>query len=189
MLFRSGVNSERDTGGTHVTGPNISVELPLFDQRQAEIVRLESLHKQSDARASALEAEIRAEVRAAFNRIASARTLVEYYRDEVIPANEQVVKFTQQEQNYMLVDVFELLFAQRQARSAYRGYIEALRDYWIACAEITRAAGGNLPEITSPVTPKSAPVESDPVSNPPDKQPMEHGHSMEHDLPSRNMSH
>ena len=178
-----GVNSERDTDGTRVTGPNFSIELPLFDQRQAEIARLESLHKQSVARKTALEAEIRSEVRAAFNRISSTRTLVEHYRDEVIPANEQVVKFTQQEQNYMLVDVFQLLFAQRQARSAYRGYIEALRGYWVAQAELTRAVGSSLPEITSPATPKPAPVESETMQDMPDMQPMEH------DQPSQNKSH
>lgn len=178
-----GVNSERDTDGPRVTGPNFSVEIPIFDQRQAEIARLESMHKQSGARAAALEAEIRAEVRAAFNRILSARRQVEHYQDEVIPANEQVVKFTQQELNYMLVDVFELLFAQRQARSAYRGYIEAIRDYWVARAELTRAAGGSLPATTSLATLKPAPVESETMQDMPDMQ------SMEHDQPSQNKSH
>ena len=184
-----GVDSERDTGGTRVTGPNFSVELPVFDQRQAEIARLESLHKQSAARAAALEAEIHAEVRAASNRVSAARTLVEQYQNEVIPANEQVVKFTQQEQNYMLVDAFELLFAQRQARSAYRGYIEAVRDYWIARAELARAAGGSLPEITPPVMPGSTPAETNPKRDMPDMQPKEHGQTMQHDQPSENMSH
>jgi cobalt-zinc-cadmium efflux system outer membrane protein len=146
-----GVNSERDTGGTHVTGPNFSVELPIFDQRQAEIARLESLIRQSEARAAALETEIRAEVRTVLNRVSAARTLVAHYRDEVVPAGEQVVKFTQQEQNYMLVDVFELLFALRQVRAAYRGYIEAVRDYWVARAKLLRAAGGgSLPEAAAP---------------------------------------
>jgi len=178
-----GVSSERDTDGTHVTGPNFSIELPVFDQRQAEIARLESLHKQSQARAAALESEIRAEVRAAFNRVSAARTLVEQYQKEVIPANEQVVKFTQQEQNYMLVDVFELLFARRQARSAYRGYIEAVRDYWIARAELTRAAGGSLPEITPPVLPGSPPAETEPMRDMPEMQPMEHEQpNMSHDM-------
>ncbi len=143
-----GINSERDTDGTHVTGPSFSVEIPIFDQRQAEIARLESLRKQSEARMAALEAEIRLEVHAALNRITAARTLVEHYRDEVVPAGEQVVKFTQQEQNYMLVDAFELLFAQRQTRAAYRGYIEAVRNYWMSRAELQRVVGGgSLPEI------------------------------------------
>lgn len=185
-----GVNSERDTDGTRVTGPNFSVELPIFDQRQAEIARLESLIRQSESRAAALEAEIRSAVRAAFHRVSIARGLVEHYRDEVVPAGEQVVKFTQQEQNYMLVDVFELLFAQRQVRAAYRGYIEAVRDYWIARADLVRATiGGSLPEVEVPPAPQPAPVEPEPTQ---DMKPMEHdqnsqdmSHDMQHSAPAR----
>ena len=59
-----------------------------------------------------------------------------------------MVKFTQQEQNYMLVDVFELLFARRQATQAYRGYIEGLTEYWMARTELARASGTGLPNIT-----------------------------------------
>ena len=73
--------------------------------------------------------------------------IVEYYRDDLIPAQEQVVKFTQQEQNYMLVDVFELLFARRQATQAYRGYIEGLTEYWMARTELSRSSGTGLPDI------------------------------------------
>lgn len=178
-----GINSERDTDGTRVTGPNFSVELPIFDQRQAEIARLESLIRQSESRAASLETEIRAEVSAAYNRVTAARVLVELYRDEVVPAGEQLVKFTQQEQNYMLVDVFELLFAQRQARAAYQGYIMAVRDYWIARSELARAAGsGSLPEAEVPHVPQSAPVKAGPAQ---DMNHMEHGqHSqgMSHDM-------
>lgn len=140
-----GVSSEREPGGGRVTGPEFTVEVPLFDQRQAEIARLESLLQQSRSRQAALEREIRNEVRAAINRVNATRNLSEYYRDELVPAREQVVKFTQQEQNYMLVDVFELLFARRQEIEAYRGYIEALADYWEARVDLARAAGAGYP--------------------------------------------
>ena len=48
----------------------------------------------------------------------------------------------------MLVDVFELLFARRQATQAYRGYIEGLTEYWMARTELARASGTGLPNIT-----------------------------------------
>ncbi|MCI0401489.1 MAG: TolC family protein [Gammaproteobacteria bacterium] len=179
-----GINTERDPEGVRVTGPNFSVELPIFDQRQAEIARLESLRKQSEARAAALEAEIRAEVRAALNRVSAARAMGQHYRDEVVPAGEQVVKFTQQEQNYMLVDVFELLFALRQVRAAYRGYIEVVRDYWVAHAELTRAAGGGaLPETATPVPLPSMPA------GPAETHDMRKMQDLEHDPQTQDMSH
>jgi len=151
-----GVNTERDTDGSSVTGPNFSVEIPIFDQRQAEIARLESFLEQSKSRYAALRVAIESEVEAAVNRVKAARSITLYYRDELVPAREQVVEFTQQEQNYMLVDVFELLFARLQQTLAYRGYIESLTSYWTARAELARAIGIGLPlALESAATPSS----------------------------------
>ena len=145
-----GVSTERDPDGGRVTGPDFSVELPLFDQRQAKIARLESLLAQSRSRCEALRTGIRNEVQSAHNRVIAARTLSEYYRDELLPALEQVVEYTQQEQNYMLVDVFELLTVRRQQVEARKNYIEALADYWISRAELSRATGAGMPAIDHP---------------------------------------
>jgi outer membrane protein, heavy metal efflux system len=148
-----GVSTEREPDGGRVTGPNFSVEIPIFDQRQAEIARLESLLEQSKSRCAALEIAIQNDVRAAVHRISATRDLSEYYRDELIPAREQVVKFTQQEQNYMLVDVFELLFARQQEIQTYGGYIDSLTEYWISRADLARVIGVGLPDVGNvPIT-------------------------------------
>lgn len=145
-----GVSTERDTDGSRVTGPNFSVEIPVFDQRQAEIARLESFLAQSKTRLAAQKTAALNEVQTAWNQVSSSRSISEYYRDELIPAREQVVKFTQQYQNYMLTDVFELLYARQQQTLAYRGYIESLTDYWIARTELAHAAGTGLSAIENP---------------------------------------
>lgn len=144
-----GVSTERDADGSRVSGPNFSVELPIFDQRQAAIARLESTLAQSRSRLVALSIDIRRDVISAGHQVRAAREIVEYYRDDLIPAQEQVVKYTQQEQNYMLVDVFELLFARRQATQSYLGYIDGLTEYWEAITALARASGAGLPEITN----------------------------------------
>lgn len=158
-----GVNAERETDGSSRIGPNFSVELPIFDQRQAGIARLESLLYRSEASRRALEADIHSDVTDTIHQLQGVRKLAEQYRDEVIPAGEAIVRYTQREQNYMLTDVFDLLLVQRQARSAYRGYIEALRDYWIARAELQRAMGtGELSVARAPnseASPVDAPVD------------------------------
>jgi len=40
--------------------------------------------------------------------------------------------------------VFNLLQAKRDEIAAYRGYIEAVRDYWIARTELERAVAAPL---------------------------------------------
>ncbi len=51
---------------------------------------------------------------------------------------------SQQQYDAMLLGVFQLLLARREEINAYRDYIEALRDYWIARAELDLRAGGAL---------------------------------------------
>ena len=46
---------------------------------------------------------------------------------------------------------YELLAAKEREQIAERGYVEALRDYWIARAELEKAVGGKLShETTAP---------------------------------------
>jgi cobalt-zinc-cadmium efflux system outer membrane protein len=44
----------------------------------------------------------------------------------------------------MLQGVYQLLEARREQLAAQGEAIESLRDYWIANAELERAAGGSL---------------------------------------------
>ncbi len=139
-----GFNAERETDGSSLYGPNFAIELPIFDQKQAQIARLETLLLDNSAAIQALERDIENDVLAGVDRLQRLRDRIMHYRDEVIPANEDTLKHMQREQNYMLADVFDLLLVQRQARSAYRGYIDSLRDYWIARAELQRATAATL---------------------------------------------
>jgi cobalt-zinc-cadmium efflux system outer membrane protein len=44
----------------------------------------------------------------------------------------------------MLLGVFQLLAAKQAEVAAYREYIEAVRDYWVARSELERAVGAPL---------------------------------------------
>jgi cobalt-zinc-cadmium efflux system outer membrane protein len=44
----------------------------------------------------------------------------------------------------MLLGVYQLLLAKQAEVNAYREYIEAVRDYWIARSELEHALGGRL---------------------------------------------
>jgi outer membrane protein, heavy metal efflux system len=45
----------------------------------------------------------------------------------------------------MLVGQFELLLVKQQEYDAYQGYLEAVRDYWLARVELARTVGAPLP--------------------------------------------
>ena len=62
----------------------------------------------------------------------------------VVPLRENVVRFSQEQYDAMLLGVYQLLQAKQAEFDAYREYIEALRDYWIARSDLERAVGAPL---------------------------------------------
>jgi cobalt-zinc-cadmium efflux system outer membrane protein len=139
-----GASTERDTEGNRVTGPELAVELPIFDQGQARAARLLSEVRQARARQAELAVNIRAEVRVLRNRLVMTRRSADHYRTVLLPLREQAVKESQLRYNAMLLGVFQLLQARRDEIEAYRDYLDTIRDYWITRAELERAAGGPL---------------------------------------------
>ena len=140
-----GADLERDPEGKTVAGPAVSLELPIFDQKQAVVARLVARYRQSRLRLSALSVEARSEVREARGRLLVARAVADRYRIRVIPLRESLVALSQQHYDAMLLGVYQLLLAKQNEVNAYREYIEAVRDYWIARSNLERAVGGRLP--------------------------------------------
>jgi cobalt-zinc-cadmium efflux system outer membrane protein len=140
-----GVSTERETDRTWVTGPSLAIELPIFNQRQADIARLEAQLRRSQKRLTAQAIEIRSEVRSLRNRLIMQRNMVDHYRRTVLPLREQIVDLTLKNYNYMLTGAFDLLMAKQQEFEAYQKYLEAIRDYWIIRADMQRSLGGRLP--------------------------------------------
>jgi cobalt-zinc-cadmium efflux system outer membrane protein len=139
-----GVHREREPEGTKTTGPALSVPLPIFPRGRAARARAEAAQRQSQQRYAALAVDARSEVRAARNRVLTARSRVEYYRDVILPRRNRIVTYSQQQYNYMLLGTFQLLLAKQNEITAQLDAIESLRDYWIARTDLERAAGGGL---------------------------------------------
>ncbi len=150
-----------------VFGPSASIELPIFDQKQAAIARLEALHRMSGNHLQELGVSVRSDVRSAHARVVAARTMVEEYRKSLVPLRENVVKYSQEQYNAMLIGVYQLLLAKQTEFATYREYIEALRDYWTARSDLERAvgarlAGGAPTSSSSSAAPAPAPAPSAP---------------------------
>ena len=124
-----------------------SVELPIFDQRQAVVARLRAQLRASELRYTARAVDIRSEVRVARDRVIFTRRIVERYRTVLIPLRERIVALSQQEYDAMLLGAYQLILVKQNEVNAYREYIEAARDYWLARSDLEQAVGGR---ITSP---------------------------------------
>ena len=139
-----GIERERETDRRKLTGPTLSLALPIFNQGQAGIARAEATLERSRARALALEASVENSVRFGVEQVTATEHLVEEYRQSLVPQHDQIVKRQQERQNFMFIGQFELLLSKQQQYDAYQGYLEAVRDYWLARVELARAVGSDL---------------------------------------------
>jgi outer membrane protein, heavy metal efflux system len=145
-----GAGYERAPERYSTVGPNASLELPIFDQKQAAVAKLEAELRAAIARKNELRVNIRSEVRDAQNRLTTARAVVERYAKVVLPLREHVVSLSQEQYDAMLIGTYQLLQSKQNQVSAYRELIEALRDYWLARANLERATGGAIKPKTPP---------------------------------------
>jgi cobalt-zinc-cadmium efflux system outer membrane protein len=139
-----GLHGHRDPNGPRLLGPVLALELPIFDQRQALIARLEAEERQGQRRLRGLEVETRSDVRVAGLRLLGAQQVVARYRTALLPLRAQIVELSQLHYNGMFLGLYQLLAARNGQIDAQRAYIEAVRDYWMAHADLERAVGGRL---------------------------------------------
>jgi cobalt-zinc-cadmium efflux system outer membrane protein len=168
-----GATAERDTDGQWVAGPSLTLELPIFDQRQARIAREEALLRKEISKINALAIDIRSEVRELRDRLIHFRQLAKHYRTTVIPLRERIVELTEREYNYMLVGAFDLLAAKQQEFDGYEEYIAAVTGYWTARADLQRAVGGRLPDLAQK-KPTGTPADGGKGEPPPHEEHIHH---------------
>jgi cobalt-zinc-cadmium efflux system outer membrane protein len=150
---RIGGEREREASGEVVSGPTLELALPIFDQGQAGITRASSQLEASRAALRELELAVGDEVRGALDRWSNAAAAVTEYEKTLVPARQAIVEQQQLRQNFMLVGQFELLLAKQEEYDAWQGYLEAVRDYWVARSDLERAIGGALPGAAAPGAP------------------------------------
>ncbi len=140
-----GYEREEDADGSTVRGPTLDLELPIFNQGQARVARARAQLQIARARLARIELGSANAVDAAAERVRVMSQIVRIHRESLVPQRETVVARSQEEQNFMLIGVFELIQAKTQEYDAYQSYLEAVRDYWLARVELMRVVGARLP--------------------------------------------
>jgi outer membrane protein TolC len=141
-LLELGVVDKKETGEPKWRGWELEVGIPLFDFGGARVARAERQYMQAANRAIEAAVAARSEVREAYSGYRTAFDLARHYRDEIVPLRRRISEEVLLRYNGMLVSVFELLADSREQVAAVNGYIESLRDFWIAESELQMALTG-----------------------------------------------
>ncbi|MBK8284821.1 MAG: TolC family protein [Ahniella sp.] len=137
---------EQADGEADKQGPGLTLALPIFDQGQAELERAKAALAGARAERDAAWYALGNELYAARAGLHSAAEVARVYQRVLLPSQERVVDGHQQELNFMLKGPFELLSVRAEQYAAHGEYLEAVRDYWLARAQLRMLAGGRLPD-------------------------------------------
>lgn len=140
-----GIEHERETDGADLTGPTFEWELPIFTQNRDKQLRAKAELQTAIAEVQRLKTEVENGVRLAHAATQNTKARVNEYRNQLIPARIEAVERAQEEENFMLIGIFELLETKQDEYDSYQGYLEVVRDYWLARTDLARAVGNTLP--------------------------------------------
>ncbi len=137
-----GVAASRGHGGNWEVGPALRFGLPIFDRQLGpRAAAIAQLHRaRNEAMATAVE--IRARARAARKRVLETHAEARHLREVVLPLRQAIVDETLMQYNAMNASTLELLVARRALVDAGRQYVDALRRYWNASAEVSALTRG-----------------------------------------------
>jgi outer membrane protein TolC len=145
------------SGASSARGYELSLEIPLFDWGSARVAKSEAIYMQSVNTLAQAATNARSEARESYLDYRASYDLARHYRDQVIPLRKKISDETLLRYNGMLLSVFELLADSREQAAAVNGYITALKEFWIADANLEAALGGRLPAPATTSIKETAP--------------------------------
>lgn len=140
-----GVERERETDGARLTGPVVDWDVPIFNQHRDALLRADADLQIAVNDVRRVRIDVDNSVRLAHATLENARARVDEYRTALIPQRIETVARAQEEVNFMLIGIFELIALKQDEYDTYQAYLEAIRDYWLARADLALAAGTALP--------------------------------------------
>jgi len=144
-VLNAGYQNKSTTGATRSNGYVVELELPLFDFGSARVARAEATYMQSVHRTAQVAVDARSEVRESYSAYRTAYDLAKHYRDEVVPLRKRISQENLLRYNGMLSSVFDLLADSRDQIASVTGYVESVRDFWVAQTDLQTTLTGRSP--------------------------------------------
>lgn len=144
------IGSNDDAGTDFIIGPSIGLELPIFDQNQAQIAIADYAYYQTVKLLDALIREVTQETRMAYERATTARDTARFYRDDLLPLRETSLELAHDAYRAGSESFLVVLEAQRTLLATRAGYVAALESWAVALVELERVTGQPIERILAP---------------------------------------
>lgn len=140
-----GVEQERETDGARLSGATADWEVPVFNQHKDATLRANADLQIAVYNVIRVETDVDNSVRLANANVRNARARIDEYQTTLIPQRIGTVARAQEEVNFMLIGIFELIALKQDEYDTYQAYLEAIGDYWQARVDLGLAVGTSLP--------------------------------------------
>lgn len=128
-------------GPSTIAGPTLSLELPIWDQNQAQIAKADRLLEQARQHRDAMLIDAAQDIHVGLARARTATENARFYRDEFVPTAERNVSLAQDGYRIGRVSFLSLLEAQRAYITTRTNQLDALRDAALAEIDLERVTG------------------------------------------------
>lgn len=132
-----------------IIGPSLSLELPIFDQNQAQIARAEYAYEQAVKTLAVVEQALIGEVHGVLDQAETHWRLVRMYRERSLPLAQDNLELSQEAYRLGRASFLSVLEAQRFLLSSRRSYVNALGEAASTLPELEQAVGRPLAEIVA----------------------------------------
>ena len=136
--------SQTATSVPTARGYELTLELPLFDWGDTRVARAEAVYMQAVNRVAQAAVAARSEARESYLGYRTAYDVATHYRDHIIPLRKRISQEVLLRYNGMLLSAQDLMTDSREQAGAVSSYIDALKEFWTAHANLEAALGARL---------------------------------------------
>jgi len=122
-------------------GGTISVAIPLFDHKQAELTALHGEHRRASYQRAAVQLDVEQQVRDALAAYDSARETLELFQSDSVGRVKESFGLIEGSYRSGKTGLLELMVAENDLVGADSSYLDSLWDYRVSRIEIEAAVG------------------------------------------------
>ncbi|MFQ5666193.1 MAG: TolC family protein [Candidatus Binatia bacterium] len=147
-VLRGTYDEETESAGSRdrIIGGAVSIPLPIFDRKQAELTALAAERARANYQRDATALTVKTEVRDAYRSYEAAREGVQVFEAEAVQRIAENFRFIETAYREGKIDLLQLVVVQNDLVTAQFSYLDSLWDYWLARTALERAVGRPLKE-------------------------------------------
>lgn len=131
-------------GGELALGPAIELDLPVFDQNQAQIAKAEYRYEQALRRLERVITEVSQQVHSAYEGYMMARDMAHLYETDLLPLREASLELARESFAAGKTGFLSVLEAQKQLLQTRREYVDRLEAVALSIPGLEAACGRPL---------------------------------------------